>query len=141
MPTVAETLGTDGPLTPELGAALSAARIREMARTMLVYHCSTCKGAFDEETVEGVLKRAAANTHGGAITPELEAASEPTGIDREIALRLAKIYDEADAVLKYQCSTCKGAFDEETVEGVLKRAAANTHGEAITPELEVLAHA
>ena len=28
----------------------------------------------DEETVEAVIKRAAANTHGDAITPQIEAA-------------------------------------------------------------------
>ena len=75
MPNIAETLGTDGPITPELAAALSAARIREAAERMLVYHCSSCTGAFDEATVEGVLKRAAANTHGAAITPELESVA------------------------------------------------------------------
>jgi DNA-directed RNA polymerase subunit RPC12/RpoP len=137
MSNIAETLGIDGPLTPELGQALAAARIREAAATMLMYHCSSCKNAFDEETVEGVIKRAAANTHGGAITPELEAIAGEPGVERSIALSLARLYDEADAVLKYQCSTCKGAFDEETVEGVIKRAAANTHGSAITPELEL----
>ena len=42
----------------------------------------------------------------------------------------------ANAMLQYQCSTCKGAFDEETVQAVLKRAAANTHGDAITPQIE-----
>jgi rubredoxin len=139
MPNIAETLGIDGPLTPELGAALAAGRIREAAATMLMYHCSSCKNAFDEETVEAVLKRAAANTHGGTITPELEAIAGETTVEREIAMRLARIYDEADAVLKYQCQTCKGAFDEETVEAVLKRAAANTHGGAVTPELEAIA--
>jgi DNA-directed RNA polymerase subunit RPC12/RpoP len=139
MPNVAETLGIDGPLTPELGQALAAARIREAAATMLMYHCSSCKNAFDEETVEGVLKRAAANTHGSAITPELEAVAGDMTAERQIALSIARIYDNADAMLKYQCSTCKGAFDEETVEGVLKRAAANSHGSAITPELELVA--
>lgn len=42
------------------------------------YHCDTCNETFREDTVEGVLKRAAAHEHehhGGpeAITPELEA--------------------------------------------------------------------
>ena len=42
------------------------------------YHCETCNETFREETVEAVLKRAAAHNHqhhGGpeAITPELEA--------------------------------------------------------------------
>ena len=55
-------------------AALDAARIHDMAQRMLVYQCATCEGRFDESTVEAVLKRAAANTHGEAITPELEAA-------------------------------------------------------------------
>lgn len=30
----------------------------------------------------------------------------------------------------------QGSFDEETVQAVLKRAAANTHGEEITPQIE-----
>ena len=106
-------------------AALDAARIHDMAQRMLVYQCATCEGRFDESTVEAVLKRAAANTHGEAITPELEAA-----------VRAARVRDEARALLVYHCQTCKGEFDEETIEAVLKRAAANTHGEAITPELE-----
>ena len=43
------------------------------------YHCAECNETFAEETVEGVLKRAAAHNHqhhGGpeAITPEIEAA-------------------------------------------------------------------
>ena len=92
---------------------------------MLVYQCSTCTGQFDELTVEAVLKRAAANEHGPAITPELEAA-----------VRMARIRDEAAALLVYHCGTCKGSFDEETYEAVIKRAAANVHGEAITPLLE-----
>ncbi len=42
------------------------------------YHCQACNETFSEDTVEGVLKRAAAHNHthhGGpeAITPELEA--------------------------------------------------------------------
>ncbi len=42
------------------------------------YHCRACTEPFSEDTVEGVLKRAAAHNHthhGGpeAITPELEA--------------------------------------------------------------------
>ena len=45
----------------------------------LEYHCAECNETFREETVEGVLKRAAAHNHqhhGGpeAITPEIEAA-------------------------------------------------------------------
>jgi hypothetical protein len=60
--------------SPAAEAALSAARIRDMASAMLAYQCDTCRGEFDESTVEAVLKRAAANTHGEAITPELEAA-------------------------------------------------------------------
>jgi len=71
-----------------------------------------------------VLKRAAANTHGQAITPELEAA-----------VRMARIRDEAMALLVYHCGTCKNQFDEETYEAVIKRAAANAHGEAITPTI------
>lgn len=114
-----------GVLTPEVESALAAARIHDAAHAMLVYQCSTCSGEFDESTVEAVLKRAAANTHGEAITPELEAA-----------VRMARIRDEARELLVYTCSTCKGQFDEETVAAVLKRAAANTHGEAITPILE-----
>jgi hypothetical protein len=43
------------------------------------YHCATCDETFQESTVEGVLKRAAAHNHdhhGGPaeITPEIEAA-------------------------------------------------------------------
>ena len=127
MTTIAEMLnaapGTT--LTPEVTTALAAGRLYDMADVMLLYQCSTCKGAFDEETVEAVLKRAAANTHGEAITPELEAA-----------VTTARIRRDAMALLVYACNTCKGQFDEETVEAVLKRAAANTHGEAITPQLE-----
>ena len=41
---------------------------------LLVHSYSTCTGQFDEETVQAVLKRAAANTHGEAITPQIEAA-------------------------------------------------------------------
>ncbi|MGE4178102.1 MAG: DUF1059 domain-containing protein [Thermoleophilia bacterium] len=42
------------------------------------YHCPTCNETFREDTVEGVLKRAAAHNHehhGGpeGLTPELEA--------------------------------------------------------------------
>jgi len=42
------------------------------------YHCATCNETFSEDTVEGVLKRAAAHEHehhGGpeSITPEIEA--------------------------------------------------------------------
>ncbi len=112
-------------LTPEVTSALAASRLYDMANAMLQYQCSTCKGAFDEETVEAVLKRAAANTHGDAITPELEAA-----------VITARIRAEAMKLLVYACSTCRGQFDEETVEAVLKRAAANTHGDAITPQIE-----
>ena len=112
-------------LTPEITSALAASRLYDMANAMLQYQCSSCKGAFDEETVEAVLKRAAANTHGEAITPELEAA-----------VITARIREEAMKLLVYSCSTCTGQFDEETVQAVLKRAAANTHGEAITPQIE-----
>ncbi len=112
-------------ISPSAQAALDAARMFDMADRMLVYQCETCTGQFDESTVEAVLKRAAANTHGQAITPELEAA-----------VRAARVRDEARALLVYHCATCSGMFDESTVEAVLKRAAANTHGQAITPELE-----
>lgn len=61
-------------LTPEITNALAASRVYDMANAMLQYQCSTCKGQFDEETAQAVLKRAAANTHGGAITPQIEAA-------------------------------------------------------------------
>src|SRR5882724_11745460 len=104
-------------ITPEVATALAAARLHDAAHEMLVYHCSTCKGSFDENTVDAVLKRAAANTHGEALTPELE-----------VAARIARIRDEARELLVYHCSTCKGSFDEGTVDAVLKRAAANTHG-------------
>ncbi len=86
-----------------------------------------------------MLKRAAANAHGGAITPELERVAGMDSPQRDIALRLARIRDDSDAVLKYQCASCNGTSDEATVEGVLKCAAANAHGSAITPELELLA--
>ena len=43
-----------------------------MSGPRLVYSCTTCAGVFGEKTTEAVLKRAAANRHGGAITPELE---------------------------------------------------------------------
>ena len=125
MPPITEQLGSPAVVTPELHAALAAAEIHDAAMRMLVYHCETCTGQFDESTVEAVLKRAAANTHGEAITPELEAA-----------VRMARIRDEAKALLMYHCESCKNAFDEETYEAVIKRAAANAHGEAITPLLE-----
>jgi DNA-directed RNA polymerase subunit RPC12/RpoP len=127
MSTIAEMLDAapETTLTPELTKALGAAKLYDVAHAMLQYHCSTCTGGFDEATVEAVLKRAAANTHGEAITPELEAA-----------VRIMRIRDDALAELVYACSTCKGSFDEETVQAVLKRAAANTHGEAITPQIE-----
>jgi DNA-directed RNA polymerase subunit RPC12/RpoP len=125
MPTISEQLGSPAVVTPQLHAALAAAQIHDAAMQMLVYQCDTCTGQFDEATVEGVLKRAAANTHGEAITPELEAA-----------VRMARIRDEAAALLVYHCQTCKGEFDEATYEAVIKRAAANTHGEAITPLIE-----
>lgn len=112
-------------LTPEITNALAASRLYDMANAMLKYQCASCKGAFDESTVAAVLKRAAANTHGEAITPELEAA-----------VITARIRDEAMKLLIYSCSTCKGQFDEDTVQAVLKRASANTHGEAITPQIE-----
>ncbi len=127
MSTIAEMLdaapGTT--LTPELTKALGAAKLYDMANAMLQYHCSTCTGGFDEATVQAVLKRAAANSHGEAITPELEAA-----------VRIMRIRDEAMESLVSACATCKNTFDEETVAAVLKRAAANTHGEAITPQIE-----
>ncbi len=125
MPPISEQLGGPAVVTPELHAALAAAEIHDMAVRMLQYQCATCTGQFDESTVEAVLKRAAANTHGQAITPELEAA-----------VRMARIRDEAMALLVYHCETCKGTFDEETYEAVIARAAANAHGEAITPLLE-----
>lgn len=125
MPPISEQLGSPAVVTPELHAALAAAQIHDHAMRMLVYQCDTCNGRFDESTVEAVLKRAAANTHGEAITPELEAA-----------VRMARIRDEAKALLVYHCRTCRGEFDEATYEAVITRAAANTHGEAITPLLE-----
>lgn len=112
-------------LTPELTNALAAGRLYDMANAALQYHCESCKGTFDEATVEAVLKRAAANTHGEAITPDLEAA-----------VIMARIRQDAMKLLVYACETCTGAFDEKTIQAVLKRAAANTHGEAITPQLE-----
>lgn len=112
-------------ITPNAQAALDAAKLFDMTTDMLIYECESCRGQFDEGTVEAVLKRAAANTHGSAITPELEAVA-----------RVVRMRDEARELLIYHCSTCKGSFDEATVEAVLKRAAANTHGEAITPALE-----
>jgi Protein of unknown function (DUF1059) len=54
--------------------------VSEEDREMLAeYHCPTCNETFREETVEAVLKRAAAHNHdhhGGpeSLTPELEAA-------------------------------------------------------------------
>lgn len=69
-----------------------------MANAMRQYHCSTCTAGFDESTVEAVLKRAAANTHGEAISPEFEAAT-----------RIMRIRDEAMASLVYACSTCRAA--------------------------------
>lgn len=128
MDQIHERLGSPAVVTPELSAALAAAQIHDAAQRMLAYQCATCSGRFDEATVEAVLKRAAANEHGDAITPELEAA-----------VRMARIRDEARALLVYHCSTCKGSFDEETYEAVIKRASANAHGEAITPLLERVA--
>ncbi len=125
MSPISEELGGPAVVTPGLQAALAAAQIHDAAMRMLVYQCTTCTGQFDEATVEAILKRAAANEHGESITPELEAA-----------VRMARIRDEARALLVYHCQTCRGEFDEATYEAVIKRAAANTHGEAITPLLE-----
>lgn len=72
MPSISEQLGSPAVVTPQLEAALAAARMHDEAVRMLVYQCSTCTGQFDESTVEAVLKRAAANAHGEAITPLLE---------------------------------------------------------------------
>lgn len=72
-----------------------------------------------------MIKRAAANTHGEALTPEPEAA-----------VRMARVRDDAMALLVYHCGTCRGSFDDETYEAIIKRAAANSHGEAITPQIE-----
>lgn len=49
------------------------------AEMIAEYHCATCNETFAEDTVEGVLKRAAAHNHEHhdgpeSITPELEAA-------------------------------------------------------------------
>jgi uncharacterized protein YwbE len=125
MPKISEQLGSPAVVTPQLHAALAAAQIHDAAMAMLVYQCDTCTGQFDEATVNAVLTRAAANTHGDAITPELEAA-----------VRMARIRDEAKALLIYHCQSCKGDLDEATYDAVIKRAAANTHGEAITPLIE-----
>lgn len=125
MAPIHEQLGTAEVVTPELTKALAAAQIHDAAQRMLVYHCETCTGQFGEESYEAVIKRAAANEHGEAITPEIEAA-----------VRIARIRDEARALLVYHCQSCKGEFDEETYEAVIKRAAANSHGEAITPLIE-----
>ncbi|MGD9573339.1 MAG: hypothetical protein AB7V62_15765 [Thermoleophilia bacterium] len=38
--------------------------------------------------------------------------------------------------LRYACGTCTGLFGERTAEAVIKRAAANRHGSAVTPHLE-----
>lgn len=45
--------------------------------------------------------------------------------------------------LEYTCPTCNGTFREETVEAILKRAAAHNHEhhggpESMTPEIEAL---
>ncbi|MGD9696151.1 MAG: hypothetical protein AB7V42_10880 [Thermoleophilia bacterium] len=40
--------------------------------------------------------------------------------------------------LRYECGTCTGLFGERTADAVIRRAAANRHGSAITPDLEVL---
>lgn len=127
MTAIAETLGVapTTKLTPDLTKALAAAKLYDMSSALLQYHCSTCTGKFDEATVEAVIKRAAANAHGDAITPELEAA-----------VAIGRIRHQALDSLVYACASCSGSFDEKTVEGVLKRAAANTHGEAITPLIE-----
>lgn len=90
MPPIAEQLGSPAVVTPELHAALAASEIHAAAHRMLVYHCDTCTGQFDEATVQAVLKRAAANEHGEAITPDLEAA-----------VRMARIRDEAKALMGY----------------------------------------
>jgi hypothetical protein len=62
------------PRAPEVATALAASRLHDEAQPMLVYRCATCKGSFDGGTVEAVLDRAAADTHGEAITPAIEAA-------------------------------------------------------------------
>lgn len=65
-------------MTTRITDRLTGSRTRRgMARAgpdgpRLVYDCAGCTGTFAERTAEGVLKRAAANRHGTAITPELE---------------------------------------------------------------------
>ena len=49
-------------------------RIRDEAMASLVYACSTCKNTFDEETASPSSSVAAADTHGEAITPQIESA-------------------------------------------------------------------
>jgi Protein of unknown function (DUF1059) len=48
---------------------------------------------------------------------------------------------ETEMVAEYHCASCDETFREDTVEGVLKRAAAHNHDEhggpaSITPEVE-----
>jgi hypothetical protein len=54
----------------------------------------------------------------------------------QAAIDAARMYDTAQRMVQFQCATCSGECDESTVEGALKRAAADTHGQAITPEIE-----
>jgi len=58
---------------------LPTTKPRPTWRARLVYDCPSCAGVFAEHTVEAVLKRAAANRHGSAITPELERIASPEG--------------------------------------------------------------
>lgn len=106
-------------------AAIAAAKVYDEVTAQLAYSCEVCTNTFDEPTVEGVLKRAASNAHGDAITPGLE----PVYL-------LGRMREDAHALLVYQCESCTGEFDEATVDAVLKRAAANPHGDAITADLE-----
>ena len=68
-------------------------------------------------------------------------AMSTTEPSRRPAANLARGADNSGLRLVYSCLTCVGVFGEGTAEAVLKRAAANRHGPAITPELEGLGRA
>ena len=112
-------------LTQEQQKALHAAETHDKIGELLHLHCTTCE-QFDERTVEGVLKRAAVNEHGDAMTPELEEA-----------LRLSRTQDATRASIRFHVA---GTLDEAEVIKIIQASDASPHGKEITPELERVFH-
>lgn len=112
-------------LTQEQEKALQAAETHDTIGRLLHLHCTTCE-QFDERTVEGVIKRAAANEHGDAMTPELEEA-----------LRLSRMQESARHSIRFHVS---GTGDEAAVIAIIQASDASPHGKEITPEIERVFH-